>query len=190
EISDVIRAEEHLTNTHRQVLIYRALGWPVPRFAHVSLILAHDRTKLSKRHGATSVSQFAEEGFLAEAMVNYLALLGWSTPDGREIFDRVYAAEHFSLDRVNPADAVFDRQKLEWMNGQYIHAMPASELKPLVAPFFDVPWLEEGIDVVKTSVTRLTQFREALQFVLAYDAPEVDRAFAEALANELRMNGT
>ena len=125
----MIRAEEHLTNTHRQVLIYRALGWPVPRFAHVSLILGQDRTKLSKRHGATSVSQFAEDGFLADAMVNYLALLGWSAPDGREIFDREYAIANFSLDRVNPAPAVFDQQKLEWLNGQMIHAMTAAELR-------------------------------------------------------------
>src|SRR5260221_12808291 len=161
DISHVIRAEEHLTNTHRQVLIYRALGWSVPEFAHVSLILGQDRTKLSKRHGATSVSQYQEDGFLPEAMVNYLTLLGWSTPDSREIFDRTYAAEQFALERVNAAPAVFDPQKLEWMNGQYIHAMSAAELKPLVSPFYDVPWLEEGIEVVKTSVTRLTLFHEA-----------------------------
>ena len=190
EITDVIRAEEHLTNTHRQVLIYRALSWDVPRFAHVSLILGQDRSKLSKRHGATSVSAYAEDGFLSDAMVNYLTLLGWSSPDGREVFDRQYAIEHFSLDRVNPAPAVFDPQKLDWLNGQYIHAMTAAELVPLVKPFFDVPWLEEGIDLVKTSVHRLTQFREALRFVSDFVPGTVDRAFAEALANELRTNGT
>ena len=191
EITHVIRAEEHLTNTHRQVLIYRALGWDIPQFAHVSLILGADRSKLSKRHGATSVSAYAEEGFLPEAMLNFLTLLGWSSPDGKEIFTREYAIEHFSLDRVNPAAAVFDRTKLEWMNGQYIHAMSASALRPLVAKFFDAPWLEEGIEVVKTSVHLLTQFADALKFVLEYIAPEgVDRGFAEALANELRTNGT
>ena len=190
EITDVIRAEEHLTNTHRQVLIYRALDWSVPRFAHVSLILGQDRAKLSKRHGATSVSAYAEEGFLSDAMVNYLTLLGWSSPDSREIFTRDYAIEHFALDRVNPAPAVFDRQKFEWLNAQYIHAMSAAELRLLVAPFFDAPWLEEGIDVVKTSVHLLTQFREALQFVIVYEPPQVERAFAEAVANELRINGT
>jgi glutamyl-tRNA synthetase len=188
-ITHVIRAAEHLTNTHRQVLIYRSLSWPVPEFAHVSLILAPDRTKLSKRHGATSVAQFKENGYLPDAMVNYLALLGWSTPDGREIFDRPYAIEHFSFDRVNPADAVFDAQKLDWVNGQYIHAMSAEELRMLVAPFFDAPWLTEGIDVVKTSVHRLTEFREALRFVTDYAAQDVDRSFAEAVANELRTHG-
>lgn len=189
EITHVIRAEEHLTNTHRQVLIYRAMGWTVPRFAHVSLILGPDRTKLSKRHGATSVSQYAEEGFLPDAMFNYLTLLGWSSPDGAEVFSRQHAIAQFALDRVNAAPAIFDHQKLEWLNGQYIHSMSAAELRPLVARFFDVPWLEEGIDVVKTSVHLLTQFAEALRFVREYSAPQVDRAFAEALANELRTNG-
>jgi nondiscriminating glutamyl-tRNA synthetase len=189
EITHIIRAEEHLTNTHRQVLIYRALGWDVPQFAHVSLILGADRSKLSKRHGATSVSAYAEEGFLPEAMLNFLTLLGWSSPEGVEIFTREYAIQNFSLDRVNSAPAVFDRAKLEWMNGQYIHAMSASALRPLVAKFFDAPWLEEGIEVVKTSVHLLAQFAEALKFVLEYTAPsDIDRSFAEALANELRAS--
>ena len=190
EITHVIRAEEHLTNTHRQVLIYRALGWTVPEFAHVSLILGQDRTKLSKRHGATSVLAYADEGFLPEAMFNYLTLLGWSTPDGREIFSRQYAIEHFSLDRVNPAPAVFDPKKFEWLNAHYIHAMSVEELRPLVARFFDAPWLVEGIDVVKTSVHKLTDFREALRFVSDYAPPEVDRAFAEKVRDEFRTNGT
>ncbi len=190
EITHVIRAEEHLTNTHRQVLIYRASGWNVPEFAHVSLILGQDRSKLSKRHGATSVSQYAEDGFLPDAMVNYLTLLGWSSPDGAEVFTREEAIAKFALDRVNSAPAVFDPQKLDWLNGQYIHRMSAAELRPLVARFFDVPWLEEGIEVVKTSVQRLTQFAEALKFVREYVPAEVDRAFAEGLANELRTNGT
>jgi nondiscriminating glutamyl-tRNA synthetase len=188
-ITHVIRAEEHLTNTHRQVLIYRACGWDVPRFAHVSLILGQDRTKLSKRHGATSVSAYAEEGYLPDAMVNYLTLLGWSSPDGLDVFSRDYAIANFSLERVNAAPAVFDPQKFEWVNGQYVHAMSAAQLAPLVRPFFDVPWLEEGIDVVKTSVHRLTEFAPALQFVLDYTPPEIDRAFAEKLAEELRANG-
>ena len=189
-ITHVIRAEEHLTNTHRQVLIYRAMQWPVPEFAHVSLILGQDRTKLSKRHGATSVSAYADEGFLPDAIFNYLTLLGWAAPDGRDVFSRDYAIENFSLDRVNPAPAVFDPQKFEWMNGQYIHTMSAEELRPLVTKFFDVPWLTEGIDVVKTSVHRLTQFREALGFVSQYAPPQVDRPFAEKVRDELKTHGT
>jgi len=193
EISDVIRAEEHLTNTHRQVLIYRAMGWDVPRFAHVSLINGPDGAKLSKRHGATSVSEFAKQGYLPEAMFNYLTLLGWSSPDGAELYTRVQAIGNFSLERVNAAAAMFDQHKLDWMNGQYIHAMSAAELRPLVArllPSLDTPWLEEGIGLVKTSVHRLDQFGDALRFVREYTGSEVDRGFAEALANELRTDGT
>ena len=189
EITHVIRAEEHLTNTHRQVLIYRAMGWNVPLFAHVSLILGQDRTKLSKRHGATSVSAYAEEGYLPDAMVNYLTLLGWSSPDGLDVFNRDYAISNFSLDRVNSAPAVFDPQKFEWLNGQYVHAMSAAELAPLVRPFFDVPWLEEGIEVVKTSVHRLTEFAGALSFVRDYTPPSIDGAFASALVADLRERG-
>ena len=191
EITHVIRAEEHLTNTHRQVLIYRAMGWQVPQFAHVSLILGQDRSKLSKRHGATSVSQYADDGFLPDAMLNYLTLLGWSSPDGAEVFSREEAIAKFSLDRVNSAPAVFDPQKLDWLNGQYIHAMSAAELRPLVALRIggDTPWLEEAIDVVKKSVHRLTQFADALLFVFNYEPPQIDRAFAETLAAELREHG-
>ena len=189
EITHVIRADEPLTNPHRQVLIYRAMGWPVPHFAHVSLILGQDRTKLSKRHGATSVSAYADEGYLPDAMLNYLTLLGWSSSEGVEVFSREYAIANFSLDRVNAAPAVFDPQKLDWVNGQYIHRMSAAELRPLVAKFFDVPWLEPAIDVVKTSVQRLTQFEAALRFVREYEKPQVDRTFAEQLADELRSHG-
>jgi len=190
EITHVIRAEEHLTNTHRQVLIYRAMQWDVPQSAHVSLILGPDRSKLSKRHGATSVSQYADDGFLPEAMVNYLTLLGWSAPDGRDVFTTEYSIENFSLDRVNSSPAVFDHQKLDWLNGQYIHAMSVEELLPRVRPFFDTPWLPEGIELVKTSVTRLTQFAEALRFVREYVPASVERPFAEALLQELKTNGT
>jgi nondiscriminating glutamyl-tRNA synthetase len=190
EISHVIRAEEHLTNTHRQVLIYRSMGWSVPQFAHVSLILGQDRSKLSKRHGATSVSAYADEGYLPDAMLNYLTLLGWSSPDGLDVFSREYAVEQFSFDRVNAAPAVFDPVKFEWLNGQYIHSMDAGELAPLVRRFYDVPWLEEAIDVVKTSTHRLTDFREVLRFVAEFVAPDVDRGFVERLAEELRAHGT
>jgi nondiscriminating glutamyl-tRNA synthetase len=191
EITNVIRAEEHLTNTHRQVLVYRAMEWAIPQFAHVSLILGQDRTKLSKRHGATSVSAYAEAGFLAEAMVNYLTMLGWSAPDGRDVFDRDYAIANFALDRVNSGPAVFDPQKFEWLNGQYIHVMSAAELRPLVvnAIGFDAPWLEEAIDVVKTSVHLLPQFKEMIRFVTDYAPPEIDREFAIAVANDLREHG-
>jgi len=109
-----------------------------------------------------------------------------------DVFSRQYAIEKFSLDRVNAAAAVFDPQKFDWLNGQYIHAMTPAELRPLVAPRVggDTAWLEEGIEVVQKSVHRLTQFADALLFVFNYEPPAIDRAFAEKLAEELRANGT
>jgi glutamyl-tRNA synthetase len=115
-ISHVIRAEEHLPNTLRQALIYNALGFPMPQFGHVSLILAPDRSKLSKRHGATSVGQFREMGFLAPAMVNYLALLGWNDGTEDEIFTVDQIIQKFSIDRVTKSGAIFDQTKLQWVS--------------------------------------------------------------------------
>jgi nondiscriminating glutamyl-tRNA synthetase len=161
EISHVIRAEEHLTNTHRQVLIYRALGWEVPQFAHVSLILGQDRTKLSKRHGATSVAAYADEGFLPEAMVNYLTLLGWSPPDGEEVFTRESAVARFSFDRVNAAPAVFDTQKLTWMNSQYLHAGDPRRLAELVSPRVrEEGWISGGSDEAREWLVAAVEFAQ------------------------------
>ena len=182
DITHVIRAEEHLTNTQRQVLIYRARSWDVPQFAHVSLILGQDRTKLSKRHGATSVSAYAEEGFLADAMANYLTLLGWSTPDEREIFTRDYAIENFSLETVNAAPAVFDPQKFEWLNGQYIHALPPETLREMLRTRLSAAgwvrersaeidaWLDDLVEMAKKKVQRLNDFTAVLRFVFEFDA--------------------
>nr|GEX55269.1 glutamate--tRNA ligase, chloroplastic/mitochondrial [Tanacetum cinerariifolium] len=127
-ITHVIRAEEHLPNTLRQALIYKALEFPMPSFAHVSLILAPDRSKLSKRHGATSVGQFREMGFLPQAIVNYLALLGWSDGTNDEFFTLDQLVEKFSITRVNKSGAIFDSTKLRWMNGQHLKALPTEEL--------------------------------------------------------------
>lgn len=215
DITHVIRAEEHLTNTHRQVLLYRAMGWGVPEFAHVSLILGQDRTKLSKRHGATSVSAYAEEGYLPEAMLNYLTLLGWSSPDSREIFSRQFAAENFDLERVNAAPAVFDPQKFAWLNGEYIVTLPLAHLRPLVAQRLhsegmikevtsDVEaWLDEAIELVRKGIDTLAGFAPALRFLFEYDADAVladpdARAVLDdpdslpvirALADDLRSHG-
>jgi len=125
----VIRGEEHLSNTNRQVFLYRALGHPEPAFAHISLILNPDRSKMSKRSGeaATFVSEFRAQGYLPEALINFLALLGWSWDGEREMFSRQELTEKFSLERVNATPAVFNREKLEWMNGQYLRAMPLAE---------------------------------------------------------------
>ncbi|KAF3320123.1 glutamate--tRNA ligase [Carex littledalei] len=140
-ISHVIRAEEHLPNTLRQALIYKALGFPMPTFAHVSLILAPDKSKLSKRHGATSVGQFKEMGYMPQAMVNYLALLGWGDGTENEFFTVDQLVEKFTLERVNKSGAVFDSVKLKWMNGLHLRSLPQDELVQI----FEDRWKSVGI---------------------------------------------
>ena len=127
KITHVVRGDDHLSNTPRQVLIYEALGLPAPTFAHLSMILGGDGKKLSKRHGATSVEEYAERGYLPDTMVNFLALLGWSLDGETTIIDRATLCEKFGLDRITKKDAVFDETKLDWMNGQYIKAMDAKD---------------------------------------------------------------
>jgi len=132
EVSTVIRAEEHLTNTVRQALILEALGYKLPQYAHLSLVLGEDRSKLSKRHGATSVDQFRKEGFLPQAMVNYLCLLGWNDSTDQEIYTVDELIEKFSLERVTKSPAVFDIKKLRWINGQHLRALPEEERCKLI----------------------------------------------------------
>ncbi|MCL5780063.1 MAG: glutamate--tRNA ligase [Firmicutes bacterium] len=134
-ITHVVRAEEHLSNTPRQILIYDALGWQKPEFAHISLILGKDRTKMSKRHGATSIEQYQNLGYLPEALVNFLALLGWSPGGEEEIFSLQEIVEQFSLDRVAKNPAVFDIDKLNWLNGHYIRQSPVDRLTQLAIPY-------------------------------------------------------
>ena len=125
EITHVIRGDDHLSNTPRQILIYEALGRPVPTFAHLSMILGADGRKLSKRRNATSVEEYRDRGYLSDALVNFLALLGWSLDGETTIIDRATLCREFSLDRITKKDAVFDETKLDWMNGQYIKEMGA-----------------------------------------------------------------
>ena len=131
-ITHVIRGADHLSNAPKQVLLYRALGAAVPTFAHVPLILGPDRTRLSKRHGATSVGSYRDEGFLAEAFANFLALLGWSPGDDSEFLRTAELLQRFSLAGVSRTNAVFDRPKLEWFNQQYLQKLPLEELLPAV----------------------------------------------------------
>jgi len=136
KITHVIRGDDHLSNTPKQIQIYEALGFPTPKFAHIPMILGPDKSLLSKRHGATSVTQFYDEGYLASAMVNYLSLLGWGYDDSQTIFSIPELIEKFSLERVSKNPAVFDIQKLEWMNGVYIRELPLEELFEVALPFW------------------------------------------------------
>ncbi|ADL43290.1 glutamyl-tRNA synthetase [Caldicellulosiruptor obsidiansis OB47] len=135
KISHVIRGEEHLSNTPRQILIYNALDFNLPQFAHVSLILGKDRTKMSKRHGSTWVEQYKEQGYLKEGLINFLALLGWSPPEDKEIFDMDYLIKNFSLDRVSKNPAIFDIDKLNYINSQHIKLKSLDELTQMCIPY-------------------------------------------------------
>lgn len=132
DITHVIRGEDHLNNTVRQLMIYEALNAKVPEFAHVSLLIGHDRQKLSKRHGATSVNLYRNEHYLPEALCNYLTLLGWSHPSETDIFDKKDLKEIFNLDRFSASAAMYDLEKLKWVNGQHIKKMDNAELLKLV----------------------------------------------------------
>ncbi len=134
-ITHVIRAEEHLSNTPRQLMIYEALHFKRPEFAHISLILGSDRQKMSKRHGATSLMQYREMGYLPEALVNFLSLLGWSPEGEEQILDMGQIIEAFTLERVAKSPAVFDLEKLNWMNGQYIRKLDIETLAERVKPY-------------------------------------------------------
>src|SRR6188508_1085284 len=135
KITHVIRGEEHLPNTLRQIMIYDALGAPHPIFAHVPLILAEDRSKLSKRHGASSVGELRAAGYLPDAATNYLLLLGWSHPQSKEIMPRDEMLKAFSIERIGKSPAVYDKNKLVWMNGQYIRKLDLDTLVKLVEPY-------------------------------------------------------
>jgi len=135
KVTHVIRGEDHLPNTPRQILVYEALGFDLPQFAHLPMILGSDHTPLSKRHGAVAVSQYSEMGYLPRALTNYLALLGWGTPESKQLFTREELIERFSLEHVSKNPAVFDPKKLEWMNGHYLKETDPEEITDLVIDY-------------------------------------------------------
>ncbi|EPZ49037.1 glutamate--tRNA ligase [Alicyclobacillus acidoterrestris] len=164
EISHIVRAEEHLSNTPRHVVLFEALGFAVPQFAHVPMILAPDRSKLSKRHGATSVSEYREQGILPQALINYLLLLGFSPGEDNEVLSREQAIESFRLDQVAKHAAVYDVKKLEWLNAQYYRAQsPDLVLEQEWAGFVERGWVAPD----ETNRERLAWLRTAIEFVLS-----------------------
>jgi nondiscriminating glutamyl-tRNA synthetase len=184
KITHVIRGDDHLSNTPKQVALYEALNWPVPEFAHLSTILGSDRERLSKRHGATSIANFREMGVLPEALTNYLALLGWAPSGGtREIFSSQELIQEFTLERVTPSPAVFDMEKLYWLNRHYIKESPIGRISTLAVPFFvragllpaaidDAArvWFERVISLLAPSVDRLDQLPSRAGSIFGFDA--------------------
>jgi nondiscriminating glutamyl-tRNA synthetase len=148
EISHVIRGDDHLSNTPRQILVYQALGWKYPQFAHLAMILGSDGARLSKRHGATSVMDYKEGGYLPDALLNYLALLGWGTEDSQQLFTQADMIEKFALERCGKSPATFDPAKLLWMNGEYVRKAPVSKIAELAKRDF---YPAAGLDQVSNA---------------------------------------
>jgi glutamyl-tRNA synthetase len=159
DITHVIRGEDHLSNTPRQILLYQALAWQPPLFAHHPLILGPDRSPLSKRHGATAVSQYREEGFLPEALENYLVLLGWTPPSGQETLSLERMIEEFSIQDVSRSAPVYNRKKLEWLNSNYLRAKEDRQLSELLIPYLQ----KSGVEINQADHQRLNQISGILK---------------------------
>jgi glutamyl-tRNA synthetase len=196
-ITHVVRGADHISNTPKQVLLYEALGAPVPQFAHVPLILGPDKRRLSKRHGATSVGEYERQGYLPEAMVNFLALLGWSPGDDRELFTREELVGVFGLEGINTSNAVFNPEKLDWFNAMHIARLSTPELVARLEPAFRATglwrdafaadrqaWFGKVVDLLRPRCRRLTEYPEAARYFIEdpaeYDEPAARKHFAGA----------
>ncbi len=203
-ITHVIRGDDHISNTPKQILLYRALGRPTPVFAHVPMILGPDGKRLSKRHGATAIGEYRDQGILPSAMVNFLALLGWSPGTDEELFEMRELIERFSLEGINKKSAVFDPQKLEWLNGQHLSRMPAERLEPLVTERLVAAgiastaelegrreWYLSLIDLVKVRARNLSalaeQARPYLEEAITYEPAAVQKHWADASGARVRL---
>jgi glutamyl-tRNA synthetase len=150
EITHVLRGEEWMSSTPCHIMLHNAMGYEVPQFAHLPMLLGSDHAKLGKRHGSTSIRQFREQGYLPEAMINFLALLGWSLDDKTEVISREDLVTHFSLERVSKTAAIFNYEKLQWMNGVYIRGLSIDELTEKVFPFMEKylpPEIKRPLDI-------------------------------------------
>lgn len=195
EITHVIRGDDHLNNTPKQIHIYKALGYKIPAFAHLPMILGPDKTRLSKRHGATSVTAYKEMGYLSDAFVNYLVRLGWAHGD-QEIFTRDELVEYFSLEVVGKSAAVFNPEKLLWLNSQYIKNSPSEKLAEMVRPFLlrekviydgqtlDKEWVSKAIDTLKERSRTLVELAHSLRFYIAEEIEYDEKAKTKFLSEK------
>jgi len=198
-ITHVVRGDDHISNTPKQVLLYEAIGAAVPKFAHVPLILGPDKKRLSKRHGATSVTEYEKRGYLPEAMMNFLALLGWSPGAGdKELFTRDELVAVFALERISGGNAVFNPEKLDWFNQQYIVRLAPEDLARRLKPFFEAAgvwdeaylgekrsWFFAVLEQLKPRAKTLAEFPELGRFFFVDDL-QYDGA---AVAKHLRVDG-
>ena len=194
KISHIIRGEDHISNTPKQILIYEALGAKVPEFGHLGMILAPDRSKLSKRHGATAVSDFVKEGYLTDALINFVALLGWSPSDGHEIKTVDEIAQDFRINEISSSNSIFEYDKLNWMNGQYIKKMDIKKLTDMIIPFlsdYDLSELsreklEKMVEITREPLTTLKEIKDDVPYFFGESVP-LDEV-KELLTTELSIN--
>ena len=194
KISHIIRGEDHISNTPKQILIYEALGAKVPEFGHLGMILAPDRSKLSKRHGATAVSDFVKEGYLTDALINFVALLGWAPSDSVEIKTVDEIAKDFRINEISSSNSIFEYDKLNWMNGQYIKKMDISKLTDMIIPFlsdYDLSELsreklEKMVEITREPLTTLKDIQKDVPYFFGEDVP-LDEV-KELLTTELSKN--
>lgn len=192
KISHVIRGEDHISNTFKQILIFEALGAEVPRFGHLGMILAPDRSKLSKRHGATAVSEFVEKGYLTDALINFVALLGWSPSDGEEIKPVDEIAADFRIGDISSSNSIFEYDKLNWMNSHYIKMLDIEDLKERLKPYLTKYNLNEltdkeytrMVEVTREPLTLLSDITDAVTYFFGEDV-EVDDKARETLDTEV-----
>lgn len=200
KVTHVIRGEDHISNTPRQILVYEAFGYTPPAFAHLSLVMGPDHAPLSKRHGATSVREFRDKGYLPEALVNYLALIGWSPGQNEELLPADELARRFKLENVAHSAGVFDEDKLAWANRHYLKLCAADRLATLAEPYLRErgqvvgelstiarQWLESVLPGMAASVDRLPQLADRLETVFTYEPPQepLDAGLVQSLADEL-----
>ncbi len=198
-ISHVLRAEEWLSSVPRHLELYRALGFAPPRFAHLPIILGSDRSKLSKRHGAVSIDSYREQGYLPQAMVNFLALLGWALDDKTELFSLNELIRSFSLERVSKTGAIFNQEKLHWMNGVYIRALSLEDLLKAAIPFLekglpqevkrplDTTYVEEVLPLIQERAKTIAEIPDMVRF---FFVDKLDYAAEELIAKKTDMHTT
>jgi len=195
-ITHVIRGEDHISNTYKQILIYEALGFEVPKFGHLGMILAPDRSKLSKRHGATAVSDFVKEGYLTEALVNFVALLGWSPSDGQEIKSIDEIAKDFRIEDLSSSNSIFEYDKLKWMNSHYIKMLPIEDLKERLKPYLTMYPLDEltdaqytkMVEITREPLTLLSDITDAVPYFFGKDVKIEPDAQAKTLDTEVSQS--
>jgi len=188
QISNVLRGEDHLSNTPLHILLFRALGYPEPMFGHIPLILNPDRSKMSKRKSQTSITAYREQGYLPEAMVNFLAFLGWSPGTEEEIFTLAELAERFDIGHVHKAGAVFDKDRLDFMNGTYIRGLPDAQLALRLRPFMpdalDDQTVHRLVPLLKERLVRLSDTKELVSFLVETDREVAARYSPEELTSK------